>query len=317
MTFSKYYIGKRILPLTLVGTFIGSLMAVNPIDLPENGSNFPLPFLPDSTDEDSGDVELVFPFDDKSNEGINDDRSPLYLSDPSNVTKEWEYDPETGQYNYNQKIGDNDYRSPTYMTLDEYMNYDMAKSQKDFWRQKAAAETLNESQGFRPQINVKGELFDRIFGGNTIDIRPQGSAELSFGVNVSKRENPILPERQRRTSTFDFNQRIQLNVIGNIGEKLKIQTNYNTEATFDFENQLKVEYTGYEDEIIQKIEAGNVSFPLQSSLITGSQTLFGVKTELQFGRLRVTSLFSQERGEKREINITGGATVQEFEKSGR
>lgn len=315
MIFSKHYISRRIFPLTLVGTFIGSLMAVNPVKLVEDASNFPLPFLEDSTDKDSGDVKLIFPFEDKSNEGINEDRSPLYLSDPSNVEKEFKYDPETEQYNYLQKIGDNNYRSPTYMTLDEYLEYDMARSQKDFWRKKANAETLNESQGFRPQINVKGELFDRIFGGNTIDIRPQGSAELSFGVNVSRRENPILPERQRRTSTFDFNQRIQLNVIGNIGEKLKIQTNYNTEATFDFENQLKVEYTGYEDEIIQKIEAGNVAFPLQSSLITGSQTLFGVKTELQFGRLRVTSLFSQERGEKREINITGGATVQEFEKS--
>ncbi|MAY84984.1 MAG: cell surface protein SprA [Flavobacteriales bacterium] len=290
-------------------------MAVNPMELSDAASNFPLPFLPDSTEEDSGDIDLIFPFDDESNEGINDKRSPLYLDDPSNVKKEFIYDPETGEYKYVQMLGDNDYRSPTTMTLDEYLEYDMEKSQRDFWRQKAAAETLNESQGFRPQINVKGELFDRIFGGNTIDIRPQGSAELSFGVNVSRRDNPILPERQRRTSTFDFNQKIQLNVIGNIGEKLKIQTNYNTEATFDFENQLKVEYTGYEDEIIQKIEAGNVNFPLQSSLITGSQTLFGVKTELQFGRLRVTTLFSQERGEKKEINITGGATVQEFEKS--
>ena len=271
--------------------------------------------IPDSTEDDSSDIKLIFPFDDKSNEGLNQSESPLYFGDPSNVNKSFEYDPETGQYNYFQKMGERDYRNPSYMSLEEYLEYDMEKSQKDFWRQKSDAETLNETQGFRPQINVKGELFDRIFGGNTIDIRPQGSAELSFGINSSRRENPILPERQRRTTTFDFNQKIQLNVIGNIGEKLRIQTSYNTEATFDFENQVKLEYTGYEDEIIQKIEAGNVSFPLQSSLITGSQTLFGVKTELQFGRLRVTTLFSQEKGEKKEINITGGAQVQEFEKS--
>lgn len=315
MIFTTNYIGRRILPLALVGTFIGSLLAENPMEVFTEANINPFQISPDSTEDDSGDVDLIYPFDDKSNEGINENRSPLYLSEPGNVNREFEYDPETGQYNYLQKMGDNNYRSPTYMTLDEYLEYDMEKSQKDFWRQKAAAETLNESQGFRPQINVKGELFDRIFGGNTIDIRPQGSAELSFGVNVSRRDNPVLPERQRRTSTFDFNQKIQLNVIGNIGEKLKIQTNYNTEATFDFENQLKIEYTGYEDEIIQKIEAGNVSFPLQSSLITGSQTLFGIRTELQFGRLRISSIFSQERGEKKEINITGGATVQEFEKS--
>ena len=188
----------------------------------------------DSTEDDSNDVKLIYPFDDRSNEGLNENESPLFFEDPSNVEKEFEYDPESGEYNYYQKIGDRDFRRPTQMTLEEYLEYDMKNSQRDFWRKKAAAETLNESQGFRPQLNVKGELFDRIFGGNTIDIRPQGSAELSFGVNISRRDNPILPERQRRTTNFDFNQKIQLNVIGNIGEKLRIQTSYNTEATFDF-----------------------------------------------------------------------------------
>lgn len=299
----------------MTGIFVGSLLAVTPIEPPFEGG-FGVLYTPiDSTEKDSNEVDLKYPFDDDSNEGVSDGNSPLYLADPSNVKKGFEYDPETGRYNYSQKIGERNFRNPSYMSMEEYLDYDMARSNKDFWRKKSAAETLNESEGFRPQINVKGELFDRIFGGNTIDIRPQGSAELSFGVNVSRRDNPILPERQRRTSTFDFDQKIQLNVIGNIGEKLKIQTSYNTEATFDFENQTKIEYTGYEDEIIKKIEAGNVALPLQSTLITGSQTLFGVKTELQFGRLRVTSIFSQEKGEKKEIDVSGGAQVQEFEKS--
>jgi cell surface protein SprA len=300
--------------MSLVGTFVGSLLAFTPIESSFNNDFKVSSIVVDSTDKDSNEIDLIYPFDDESNKGFDDNQSPLFLGDPSNVKKEFIYDPETGEYNFYQKIGDDYFREPNKMSLDEYLNYDMEQSNNDFWRQKSDAETLNESQGFRPQLNVKGELFDRIFGGNTIDIRPQGSAELSFGVNISKRDNPILPERQRRTSTFDFKQKIQLNVIGNIGEKLKLQTSYNTEATFDFENQMKLEYTGYEDEIIKKIEAGNVSLPLQSSLITGSQTLFGIKTELQFGKLRVTTIFSQERGEKKEINISGGASVQEFEK---
>lgn len=294
---------------------MGSLLAFNPIEPELSDSDLEIFSSLDSTETDSNDIDLIYPFEDESNKGFDDNKSPLYLGDPSNVTKEFIYDPETGGYNYYQKLGDSYFREPNQMTLEEYLNYSESESNKDFWRQKSAAETLNKSQGFRPQLNVKGELFDRIFGGNTIDIRPQGSAELSFGINTARRDNPILPERQRRTSTFDFNQKIQLNVIGNIGEKLKLQTSYNTEATFDFENQMKLEYTGYEDEIIQKIEAGNVALPLQSSLITGSQTLFGVKTELQFGRLRVTTIFSQERGEKKEINVSGGAQIQEFEKS--
>lgn len=311
MKFYKSHISRLLIPIGLIGAFFGSLLAYTPIEPPISGGFGVFSVLADSTEDDS----LIYPFKDESNEGYDKERSPLYLKDPANVEKKFEYDPTTGEYKYFQKMGDRDFRNPNSMTLDEYLDYDMEKSNKDFWRQKSSAETLNESEGFRPQINVKGELFDRIFGGNVIDIRPQGSAELSFGINVSRRDNPILPERQRRTSTFDFQQRIQLNVIGNIGEKLKLQTSYNTEATFDFENQTKLEYTGYEDEIIKKVEAGNVSLSLQSALITGSQTLFGIKTELQFGRMRVTSIFSQERGEKKEINISGGAQIQEFEKS--
>jgi len=315
LSFRKNTISKALIPLGLIGIFFGTLLAEAPSELPILFNNQNIELFADSTEDDTAEIELVYPFEDNSQEGLNEDRSPLYLSEPSNVNKSFEYDPETGEYNYFQKLGDRNYRAPSKMTLDEYLQYDMEKGNRDFWRKKSEAETLNESEGFRPQINVKGKLFDRIFGGNVIDIRPQGSAELSFGLNISRRDNPIIPERQRRTTNFDFNQKIQLNVVGNIGEKLRLQTNFNTEATFDFENQMKLEYTGYEDEIIQKIEAGNVSLPLQSSLITGSQTLFGVKTELQFGRLRITSIFSQEKGEKKEINLNGGAQVKEFEKS--
>ncbi len=263
---------------------------------------------------DSPEIDLPFPFKDGLGGPDDDNNGGLYLENPSNVESGFEYDPETGSYNYSEKIGDRYYKYPTYMDFEEYINYDAKKSMQKYWKEKAAADDINQTKGFRPSLTIKGKAFDRIFGGNTIDIRPQGSAELSFGINRSSRDNPALPANQRTSTTFNFDQKIQLNVVGNIGEKLKLSTSYNTEATFDFENQMKIEYTGYEDEIIQKIEAGNVSLPLKSSLITGSQTLFGIKTELKFGRLYVTSVLSQEKGEKKEINVQGGAQIQEFEK---
>jgi len=263
---------------------------------------------------DSPKVDLPFPFKDGNGGPDQNNTGGLYLDNPSNVESGFEYDPETENYNYYEKIGDEYYKYPTYMDFEEYINYDSKKSMQKYWKEKAAADDINQTKGFRPSLTVKGKAFDRIFGGNTIDIRPQGSAELSFGINRSTRDNPALPANQRSTTTFNFDQKIQLNVVGNIGEKLKLSTSYNTEATFDFENQMKIEYTGYEDEIIQKIEAGNVSLPLKTSLITGSQTLFGVKTELKFGRLYVTSVLSQEKGEKKEINVQGGAQIQEYEK---
>ena len=267
----------------------------------------------DTTENDS--LNLRFPMRDGHDSHFGKKkRGKMYLNEPSNIEGSFIYDPESDSYIYKEKIGDRDYRNPNYMTLEEYLDYDMSSGNRDYWREKSAEEDQGDV-AFRPKLYVEGKAFDRIFGGNTIDIRPTGSAELTFGINISRRDNPAIPERQRRTSTFDFNQKIQLNLVGKIGDKLQITTNYNTEATFDFENQTKIEYTGYEDEIIQKIELGNVALPLNGSLISGSQTLFGVKTALRFGRLTVTSIFSQERGERKEINVQGGAQITQFEKS--
>lgn len=268
------------------------------------------------------DSTLPYPFEDQSYQDplYFDNNGPLQLNDPSNIKTTVTYNPDSNTYEVEQKIGNNlDYRPPTYMTFEEYLYYDVQNSVHEYWKQREHAESQTQGHGDKgliPPIKINSEKFDRIFGGGTIDIRPQGSAELIFGVNVNRTDNPALPERQRRISTFQFDEKIQLNVVGKIGEKLKLTTNYNTESTFEFENQMKLEYTGFEDEIIKKIEAGNVTFGLNSSLITGSQTLFGIKTEFQFGRLTMTNILSQQRGKKSEVDVTGGAQVTQFEVDG-
>ncbi|MBK8339369.1 MAG: cell surface protein SprA [Flavobacteriales bacterium] len=261
---------------------------------------------------DSPEVEPIWPIQDDPS-GQNGAQG-VDLETPDNIQDEVIYDPVTGQYILQSTVGDGgfDYRPPMSMSLDEYMQYDMEKAMETYWLDKSTSGTERATKGLIPALNVKGELFDRIFGGNTIDIKPQGSAEIIFGVNISKTENPRIPVDQRKITTFDFDQKIQLNLTGNIGDKLKINTSYNTEATFDFENQVKLDYTGYEDEIIQKIEAGNVSLPLQGQLIQGSQSLFGIKTQLRFGRLTATAIFSQEKGQRREVQVQGGAQTSNF-----
>lgn len=269
------------------------------------------------TPTDTAEIDLPYPFEDAAGSSSEKSSGGMYLNNPSNVKSGFEYDPSTGKYNYSEKIGDRYYKYPSYMDFEEYLEYDSKKSMQDYWKQKSSAEDINQTQGFRPSLTVKSKAFDRLFGGDKIDIRPQGSAELSFGLNRSTQDNPGIAVNQRSNTTFDFDQKIQLNVTGNIGTKLQISTSYNTEATFDFENQTKIKYSldeGSEDEIIQKIEAGDVSLPLKGSLITGSQTLFGLKTELKFGKLTVTSVISQEKGEKKEVNVQGGAQIQDFER---
>jgi cell surface protein SprA len=262
---------------------------------------------------DSPEVELPWPITDPVAPG-QPPGGAINLGDPSNIQEEVIYDPETGQYIINSTVGGSfDYRPPMSMSLEEYLNYDMQRAMDNYWLDRVEQDSESAQKSLIPQIKVRGKAFDRIFGGNTIDIRPRGSAEVIFGINISKTENPRIPIDQRRITTFNFDQRIQLNLQGSIGEKLKINTNYNTQATFDFENQVKLDYTGYEDEIIQKIEAGNVSLPLQGTLIQGSQSLFGLKTELRFGRLTATAIFSQEKGQRRNVQSQGGAQTTHFD----
>ena len=240
--------------------------------------------------------------------------SPLILGNPSNVDQSVVYDPKTNQYIFSEKVGSMNIRPQSSMSFDEYRDYDERSSVKQYWLQKSREESAAAAPSFMGKIRM-GETFDKVFGTDAINIVPQGSAELIFGYNRSRIDNPALSERNRRNGSFTFKEKIQMNVTGSIGDKMELGINYNTEATFDFENKTKLEYAGHEDEIIKKIEAGNVTFPLTGSLISGSQSLFGLKTELQFGKLTVTNVFSHQRGESSSIEVRGGAQVSEFEVS--
>ncbi len=239
--------------------------------------------------------------------------SPLYLENPPNINSRVIYDPVTGKYVFSETIGSWNYRNPTSMSMDQYQQYAFRRSMQDYWRLKASGASLEQQLSFIPPLRVGGEAFDRLFGSNTINIVPSGSAELIFGFNLAKQDNPNISERLRSVPSFTFDEKIIMNVAGSIGDKMAMDISYNTEATFDFENQTKLEYSGKEDEIIKKIEAGNVNLPLPGSLISGSQSLFGLKTELQFGKLSVTSVFSQQRGESSVINVQGGAQLSDYE----
>jgi len=245
--------------------------------------------------------------------------NPFDLKDPSAIEKDVEYDPETGQYIITEKVGEDYFRPPTYMTFEEYLDYTREQQEQEYFRQLAGISTEGGgSSALDPiaQFDVQNSLLDRLFGGTTVDIRPQGNIDLTFGVDYQRVENPILTERQRGQGGFDFDMNIQMNVTGSIGEKLGLAVNYNTNATFDFDNQIKLNYNSdlfSEDEIIKRIDAGNVSLPLRGSLIQGAQSLFGVITELQFGHLRLTAVASQQKSQRENIQIQGGGQVQEFE----
>jgi len=251
--------------------------------------------------------EPAYAFPDKK------DSAKLFLKTPPNIRTDVEYDPVTGEYIFTEKVGDLNFRLPKTMTRKEFQKYDFDQSVQNYWRNQTRIKGIENKGGLIPRLTVGGETFSKIFGSNTIDIRPQGFVEVSFGYQMNATENPSIPARLRKVPTFDFNQKIQMNVTGKIGDRMEMRVNYNTEATFDYENKMNLGYTGDEDQIVKKIEAGNVSLPLNGSLITGGSNLFGVKTELQFGKMNVTTIFSQNKGETHVVESEGGAQKKTFE----
>ena len=164
-----------------------------------------------------------------------------------------------------------------------------------------------------PRYYVNSSFFESIFGSNTIDVKPTGSVEVDLGFRHSKQDNPAFSPRNRSTTNFDFAQRISMSLTGKVGTRLSVNANYDTQSTFAFQNLIKLEYSPTEDDIIQKIEVGNVSLPLNSSLIRGAQSLFGVKAQLQFGKTTVTGIFSEQKSQTKTVTAQGGGTIQEFD----
>lgn len=313
-----YKIVKNILLLTVLVFFYALTGGVGS-RAEESHRSFPLfdssPFVATDTVRSDTTGPLRFPFRDQPAFGHpeNPDTSSLFLKKPQNIQRQVEYDPATGQYIFYEKVGTLNYRLPQTMSLDDYIGYDFRKSVNDYWKQRQNLSEMEKSGGLLPGLTIQSEVFNRIFGGNTINIKPQGYVEVSFGYQVNKTANPAIPVRLQKVPTFDFDQKIQMNVMGQIGTKMNMRVNYNTEATFDYENKMNLEYTGEEDEIIKRIEAGNVSLPLNGSLITGASNLFGVKAEMQFGKLTLTTLFSQHKGETKTVETEGGAQITNFE----
>lgn len=264
-------------------------------------------------------ADTIPPLQDRYEDFItNPNPNPFDLNDPAAVEQTIEYDPASGMYMVTERVGETLFRPPSFISFEEYMETTRRRDQKRYFDQLGGFDRGNGLKVDDPLagVDVKSSLVDRLFGGNEINIQPQGSIDLTFGFDYSYLENPILTERQKRRGGFNFDMAIQMNVTGQIGEKLKLKTNYNTQATFDFDNQIKIDYGSDafgEDDIMRKIEAGNVSLPLRGQLIQGAQSLFGLKTELQFGHLRLTAIASQQKSQNESITVQGGAQVTEFE----
>lgn len=240
---------------------------------------------------------------------------PADLRTPSNIKTEAEYDPKTGCYIVRTKVGDIEVATPFILSADEYNNMTLRESMLDYYRKKNAELASNASKkefNFLDMNFALGPL-EKVFGPGGVQLKTQGSIALNMGIKSNKTDNPAMSVNSRRKTYFDFDQKIQATINASVGDKMKFNMTYNTDATFDFDSKnLKLQYEGKEDEIIKNIEAGNVSMTTGSSLIKGSTALFGIKTKLQFGKLTATALVSQQNSETQTVNTKGGAQTTSF-----
>lgn len=237
-----------------------------------------------------------------------DYKSPFLLKNPGSLKLNVDVDTSL-TYTIDENFGNLRYRPPVNLNFEQYNKLQGIRMRKDYWKEMSSdldGESAISSRRLIPPIYIS-PAFDRIFGGSFVDIRPNGFVMLDFGGRWQRIQNPSIPIRQQRNGGFEFDQQISMNVVGKIGEKLSITADFDNNNSFDYENNLKVEYTGFDEDILQKVEIGNVSLPLSNSLITGAQNLFGVKTQLRFGKLDVTAVASTQRGKSDEIEINGGS----------
>ena len=244
------------------------------------------------------------------------DSSALDLKMPDNIRQLVEYNDSQNVYYIGSKIGDSYLNAPVLMTPEEYLKWSEKKVLYDFFRQKNAENVTNEGKDKFSFADMHFDLgpAEKIFGPGGVRIKTQGTAELKLGATMKNIDNPSLPIRNRKTTSFDFDEKINLSVNGKVGDKVNMNLNYNTDATFDFDAQsLKLKYEGKEDEIIKLVEGGNVSFPSNNSLVKGASSLFGIRTDMQFGRLKLQTVVSQKNSTSKSVSSKGGTQTTAFE----
>ena len=238
------------------------------------------------------------------------------LRRPDNLKQEVVYNDTINRYIIGSKIGDSYINAPVMMTPEEYRKWSERKAMQSYFRSKN--DEIYKAKG-KEKFDFTDMHFDlgpaeKIFGPGGVRIKTQGTAELKFGATMKNIDNPSLPIRNRKTTNIDFDEKINLNVNGKVGDKVNMNLNYNTDATFDFDSQnLKLKYDGKEDEIIKLVEAGNVSFPSNSSLVKGASSLFGLRTDLQFGKLKLQLVASQKKSTTKSVSTKGGTQFTPFE----
>ncbi|MDP4235702.1 MAG: hypothetical protein Q8919_04565 [Bacteroidota bacterium] len=155
-------------------------------------------------------------------------------------------------------------------------------------------------------IPIPPSIVPTIFGRPSINLRVNGDV----AIHLAYRDNQFLATTgalfQGSETGLDFKQEVNMNITGSVGDKIKINTDFGSLRQFSFDNIFKLSYQGFPEEIIQSIEAGDVTLKTPSKYIGIQSALFGFKSVMRFGPLYLTALVAQKKGEHQSRSFGGG-----------
>ena len=263
--------------------------------------------------------KLRYPIADRRSDFLSQpSNNPFDIRDSSVLKRKVDYDPATKQYYITEKLGAGYNRFPSTLSFDEFWKLKTRKDEQSYFMQRANSLGVLNRKITRPKTKVFDSYFDRLFGKTgtnlRIDIKPVGEINIRAGYQGQNVRNPTLPERARRNGGFDFDVNTNFSLNASIGDKIKFPINLNSLSNLGFDNQIKLNYTGKKDEVIKYIEAGNINYISRSTLIPSTQNLFGVKAQIQFGKLFVTGAIANQKSQRQSLALQGGSSTQKFQK---
>ena len=253
---------------------------------------------------------------------MNGSRTPVLKNRLSSLKRTVEMDSTGENINFTEQLGDMNFRLGNYLPLDEYIRSRHAYKMQDLWIQTTVSKLEETSQGKRGSggfridipVEIKSKAFQKIFGSGTVGLDVSGEINIKGGFRNEKRSEVKSALNRGSDNSFKMEQTQRFRVQGHIGDKVTIGIDQDSERTFDFDNNIKLQYEGYEDEVVQSIEAGNISLSLPGTQFVTfggkSNGLFGIKTAATIGNLKLTAIASQEKGEKKKLSLKGGASEE-------
>ena len=254
----------------------------------------------------------------KGKQGLFFRDSSLYLAAPfsemtlSSVKTTLEMDSTVTFFTFSQVMDGRIIGIPTVVSIDDYIALSLEDRKGKLFK-KIATGRLQSEKGSGSEQSF--ELIGADIAGQRVSLRVRGNVNITGKLRSEDRTKTTNVNNANQSNTFQIEQKQAFKIEGKIGDRISIQVDQDSERDFDFENNMEIFYNGNEDEIIQRVEAGNISLSLPGTklaMFSGQNNgLFGLKALAKIGPVDITAIASLERGRKEKLSLNDDSEASE------